>query len=37
MHVVHDGVVFKGNVRGRDPAVSYAEMRERPQVCISVG
>ncbi len=33
----HDGVVFKGNVRGRDPAVSYAKMKERLQVCISVG
>lgn len=27
----HDGVVFKGNVRGRDPAVSYAKMKERLQ------
>ncbi|KXZ55018.1 hypothetical protein GPECTOR_3g180 [Gonium pectorale] len=27
----HEGVVFKGNVRGRDPAVSYAKMRERLQ------
>ncbi|KAG2483904.1 hypothetical protein HYH03_017226 [Edaphochlamys debaryana] len=27
----HEGVVFKGNVRGRDPAVSYSKMRERMQ------
>lgn len=24
-----DGVIFQGNVRGRDPAVSYAKMKER--------
>ncbi|GIM06333.1 hypothetical protein Vretimale_10663, partial [Volvox reticuliferus] len=30
----HDGVVFKGNVRGRDPAVSYQKMRDRLQVQI---
>lgn len=33
----HDGAVFKGNVRGRDPAVSYQKMRDRLQVRTSVG
>lgn len=27
----HEGVVFKGNVRGRDPAVSYQKMKNRLQ------
>jgi len=27
-----DGVIFKGNVRGKDPATSYAKMNERLQV-----
>ncbi|GLC33972.1 hypothetical protein PLESTB_000824100 [Pleodorina starrii] len=31
----HDGVVFKGNVRGRDPAVSYQKMRDRLQSAFS--
>ncbi|EFJ40782.1 hypothetical protein VOLCADRAFT_119887 [Volvox carteri f. nagariensis] len=31
----HDGVVFKGNVRGRDPAVSYQKMRDRLQAAFS--
>lgn len=29
-----DGVVFKGNVRGRDPAVSYAKMKDRLKVML---
>jgi hypothetical protein len=24
-----DGVIFKGNVRGKDPASSYAKMKQR--------
>lgn len=28
-----DGVVFKGNVRAKDPAVAYAKMRDRLKVC----
>ncbi|KAG2430753.1 hypothetical protein HYH02_013592 [Chlamydomonas schloesseri] len=31
----HDGAVFKGNVRGRDPAVSYQKMRDRLQTAFS--
>ena len=27
----HEGVVFKGNVRGKDPALSYTKMCERLQ------
>jgi hypothetical protein len=27
-----DGVLFQGNVRGKDPSVSYAKMRERLKV-----
>ncbi|GLI60429.1 hypothetical protein VaNZ11_002582 [Volvox africanus] len=31
----HEGVVFKGNVRGRDPAMLYQKMRDRLQNAFS--